>query len=101
MRAVEMPVYGRRSPFHYYYGRKTPLRYAYIGFYTLTDAQKAREMLERRGILSRVTRMPSEKGGSCAYGLKLPAWAAATAQRLLADSRIRVGKTVYRREEGD
>ena len=77
------------------------MRYAYIGFYTLTDAQRARELLERRGIRSRVVRMPSQKGIGCAYGLKLPVKDEESSKRLLEGSRIRIGKTVYRRGEGD
>ena len=76
------------------------MRVVYIGFYTLTDAQRARDLLEHRGISSRVARMPSEKGVSCAYGLKLPVREAEAAKKLLEGSRLRLGKTVYRHEEG-
>ena len=79
----------------------SPLRYAYVGFYTLTDAQRGRELLSRRGIRAHVVRMPSGPGVSCAFGLRLPADEAEPAKRLLEGGRLRLGKTVYRRENGD
>ena len=76
------------------------MRYAYMGFFTLTDALHAGEMLERRGIRARVVRMPSAPGVSCAYGLKLPARRAEDARRKLEAENLRIGKTGYRREDG-
>ena len=77
------------------------MRVAYIGFYTLTDAQSARELLKHRGFRSRVVRMPSESGVSCAYGLKLPAREAEASKKLLEGTRLRMGKIVYRLVEDD
>ncbi len=74
------------------------MRYAYLGFYTLTEAQRAKELLEIRSIGSRVVRMPSGPGISCAFGLKLRESDAGEARRLLEGLGITVGKTVYRRE---
>lgn len=78
------------------------MRYAYMGFFTLTDALHAGETLEHRGIHARVVRMPSAPGVSCAYGLKLPARRAEDARRNLeAAGGLRIGKTIYRREDGE
>ena len=77
------------------------MRYAYMGFYTLTDALRAGEVLEHGNIRSRVVRMPSAPGVSCAYGLKLPARRAEDARRMLETAKLRIGKTVYRREDGE
>ena len=76
------------------------MRYAYLGFYTLTEAQRAKELLELRSIGSRVVRMPSGPGISCAFGLKLQESDAGEARRLLEGLGVTVGKTVYRRESG-
>ena len=78
----------------------SPLRYAYIGFFTLTDALRARELLRSHGIRARVERMPSGQGISCAYGLKLSAKSAEEANEILRGSGIRQGKTIYRKENG-
>ena len=72
---------------------------SYIGFFTLTDAQRARELLERQRIPARVARMPSEPGISCAYGLKLASAAAREAAELLKSAGFRLGKTVVRRAQ--
>ena len=77
------------------------MRYVYIGFFTLTDAQRARDILERRSIRSRVARMPSGPGVSCAFGLKLPGEYTDKAREVITESGMRMGKTVYRRENGD
>ena len=76
------------------------MRYAYIGFFTLTDALRARELLWSRGIRARLARMPSGPGASCAYGLKLRAKEIEEAKGTLGESDIRQGKTVFRRESG-
>ena len=76
------------------------MRYVYMGFYTLTDALHAGELLEHRGIRARVVRMPSAPGVSCAYGLRLPARREEDARRILEAGSLRIGKTVYRREDG-
>ena len=76
------------------------MRVAYIGLYTLTDAQRARELLGHIGIRACVTRMPAEKGVSCAFGLKLPAKDAAEAKQLLENKLLRLGKIVYLRDSG-
>ena len=72
-----------------------------MGFFTLTDALHAGEMLEHRGIRARVVRMPSGPGVSCAYGLKLPARRAEDTRRSLEAGGLRMGKTIYRREDGE
>ena len=76
------------------------MRYAYMGFYSLTDALHAGELLEHKDIRARVVRMPSAPGVSCAYGLKLSARRADEARRLLEAGGLHIGKTVYRREDG-
>ena len=76
------------------------MRYAYIGFFTLTDALRARELLRVHGVRARLERMPSGQGVSCAYGLKLAAKNAEEVYEILRGSGIRQGKTVYRRENG-
>ena len=75
------------------------MRVSYIGLFTLTDAQRAREFLGRRGIRALIERMPSEPGASCAYGLKLRSVDADEARRLLESNRFRLGKTVERHEK--
>ncbi len=77
----------------------SPLRVSYIGFFTLTDAQRGREFLGRRGFRASIVRMPSEPGVSCAYGLKLKAADADEARRLLEGNRFRLGITVERHEK--
>ena len=76
------------------------MRYAYIGFFTLTDALRARELLRDHGIRAKLERMPSGPGISCAYGLKLAAKSAEESGEILRGSGIRQGKTVYRKENG-
>ncbi len=76
------------------------MRVAYMGFHTLTDAQRAAEFLSLRSIRSRIVRMPSGPGISCSYGLKLRDRDAERAAETLAEVGIRPGKTVYRREGG-
>ena len=77
------------------------MRVAYIGFHTLTDAQRAGEFLKLRHIRSRLVRMPSGPGISCSYGLKLRERDAEKAARMLEELRIHPGRTVYRREGGE
>ena len=93
-----MPAFGRRSSFILTMGG-SPLRVSYIGLFTLTDVQRAREFLGRRGIRALIARMPSEPGVSCAYGLKLKTLDAEEARRLLESNRFRLGKTVERHEK--
>ena len=76
------------------------MRVAYIGFHTLTDAQRAGEFLKLRNIRSRIVRMPSGPGISCSYGLKLRDRDAERAAGMLAELGIQPGRTVYRREGG-
>ena len=95
-----MPAFGRRSSFILTMGG-SPLRVSYIGFFTLTDAQRAREFLGRRGIRTLIARMPSEPGVSCAYGLRLKTRDADEARRLLEGNRFRLGKTVEHHEKTD
>lgn len=77
------------------------MRYAYMGFFTLTDAQRAKEFLEHRRIKASVVRMPSDPGVGCAFGLRLRAGDSESARRILDANRIHMGKTVYRREDGE
>lgn len=43
-----------------------------IGLSSVTQAMRARDILKENGILSRVSRIPAQKGrGSCSYGLKI------------------------------
>ncbi len=79
----------------------SPLRYAYLGLFTLTDAQHAKALLDRKGIRSRVGRMPSAPGVSCSFGLKLASGDAGKARSILEENRLRLGKTVYRKENGE
>ena len=76
------------------------MRVVYIGFHTLTDAQRAGEFLNLRNIRARIVRMPSGPGISCSYGLKLRAPDAERALGMLAELGIRPGRTVYRRDGG-
>ncbi len=76
------------------------MRVAYIGFRTLTEAQRAGEFLNLRNLRARVVRMPSGPGISCSYGLKLRAPDAERAAEMLAEPGIRPGRTVFRREGG-
>ena len=68
------------------------MEYVYIGLRSLTEALRAREILEKRGITGRVTRFPNRGGGSCAYALKLRKSELETARRLLRAAGIRPGK---------
>ena len=96
---AEAAAFGRRCCFILRFGGIS-LRVAYIGFHTLTDAQRVGEFLKLRNIRSRVARMPSGPGISCSYGLKLRAPDAERAAEILAELDIRPGRTVFRREGG-
>lgn len=74
------------------------MKYAYVGLYTLTDAQRARDSLKRSKLRSIVVRMPSGPGVSCAYGVKLRESDASEALRHLEAAGFHLGKTVYRSE---
>ncbi len=74
------------------------MRYAYVGLYTLTEAQRAREALKRKKLRSFVVRMPSGPGVSCAYGVRVREIDAAEAVRHLESADFRLGKTIYRSE---
>lgn len=76
------------------------MRTAYIGLFTLTDAQRARELLDLAGIRVRIVRMPSGPGISCSFGLKLRERDAEAAAGILRNKGLRLGKTVFRRESG-
>ena len=77
------------------------MRYAYLGLYTLTDAYRAKELLERRRIHAQAARMPSGSGISCAFGLRLNERDAERARELLAESGLRLGKIVFPRVGGE
>ncbi len=70
-----------------------------MGFFTLTDAQRAKEFLEHRRIKASVIRMPSDPGVGCAFGLRLRAGDSESARRILEANRIHMGKPVYRPED--
>ena len=76
------------------------MRTAYLGLYTLTDAQRAVEILAGDGIRARASRMPSGSGISCAFGIRLRAEDAREALRRLERSGVKHGKTVYRWDRG-
>lgn len=75
------------------------MKYAYIGFRSLTEALRAREILERRSISGRVTRFPNG-GGNCSYALKLIKNELETAKRVLRAAGLHPGKTVVEGEGG-
>lgn len=77
------------------------MKEAYLGFRTLTEAQRASEQLHRSRIYSRIVRMPALPGKqNCAYGLRLKEETLDTALSLLKRGGYRTGRILIRGSDG-
>ncbi|MBR2716231.1 MAG: DUF3343 domain-containing protein [Oscillospiraceae bacterium] len=64
------------------------MRNAYLELRSLTDAERAAELLHARRIPARAERLPAPRG--CAFGVRVPAGSLETARRLLQAAGLTV-----------
>ena len=76
------------------------MKETYIGMPSLTEAQRAAELLRRGQIVSTVTRMPFLPGISCAYGLRLGKNSVSAALAVLRGRGVRIGHILVREADG-
>lgn len=69
----------------------------YIGFHTLTDAERSLELLLKNGISAELARMPMRKSSSgCGIAVRVPAEQSRQSRELLEAAGIRVKRTALR-----
>lgn len=77
------------------------LKEAYIGFPSLTEAQRASDFLGRNRCRNRLVRMPSLPGkSSCAYGLLLAGERLDAALGIIRSGGWRIGRVLLRETDG-
>lgn len=77
------------------------MKEVYIGIPTLTEAQRASELLRRERITCSVARMPTLPGkGSCMYGLHLGESSLNAAMTKLRGQNIHTGRILTRETNG-
>lgn len=64
------------------------MRNAYLELRSLTDSERAAELLRSRRIPARAERLPARQG--CAFGVRVPAGNLETARRLLQTAGLTV-----------